>query len=150
MMTSQNMYKISKKEEKVTLKTVNECGNEGDNGSSTNDSVFFRLRYPLEKRLQESTNILKKYPERIPVILNISQTLPKIDKIKYLVPKDLTLAQFIGVVRKRMIMDSEKAIYVSIDDTLPACSDDMISIYDKYKNEDGFLYLNFGMENTFG
>ena len=52
----------------------------------------------LEERIEESTNVLKKYPNRIPVIVEKSdkcKELQDIDKNKYLVPDDLTFGQFI-------------------------------------------------------
>ena len=42
-----------------------------------------------------------------------------IDKNKFLVPKDLTLGQFVYVIRKRMKLPPEKAIFVFIKKCLP-------------------------------
>jgi GABA(A) receptor-associated protein len=38
---------------------------------------------------------------------------------RYLVPADLTVGQFIYVVRKRIKLSPEKAIFVFVKDTLP-------------------------------
>ena len=50
----------------------------------------FKLRTTFEKRKEESTGILKKYPGRIPVIVqkHYKSDLLDVDKCKYLVPKD--------------------------------------------------------------
>ena len=64
----------------------------------------FKNQYTLEERIKESTRILSKYPDRIPIICEKSKSsglLPSIDKTKFLVPWDLTVANFIFIVRKR-------------------------------------------------
>ena len=43
----------------------------------------------------------------------------EIDKRKYLVPSDITVAQFMWIIRKRIQMPSEKAIYLFVDKTVP-------------------------------
>ena len=41
--------------------------------------------------------------------------IPYIDKKKYLVPSDLTVAQFVYVVRKRVKLAPEKAIFIFVN-----------------------------------
>ena len=109
-------------------------------------------KLPLEKRREESARILAKYPDRIPVIVekNGSSSVPDIDKCKFLVPTDLTIGQFVYVVRKRIRLEPEKAIFLFIKDTLPPTSQLISSIYEEYKSEDGFLWVKYAGENTFG
>ena len=73
-----------------------------------------------------------------------------IDKIKYLVPQDLTVGQFVYVVRKRIKLSPEKAIFIFINNVLPPPAALMSQIYDEQKDEDGFLYVQYSGENTFG
>lgn len=86
-------------------------------------------------------------------------------------PADLTVGQFVYVVRKRIKLEPEKAIFVFIDNFLPptcACrcvhvvlssggsrstrvaASLMSAIYDAHKAKDGFLYITYSGENTFG
>lgn len=76
--------------------------------------------------------------------------IPTIDKKKYLVPADLTVGQFVYVIRKRIKLAPEKAIFIFVDDILPPTAALMSSIYDEHKDEDGFLYVLYASENTFG
>ncbi|XP_021889078.1 autophagy-related protein 8B-like, partial [Carica papaya] len=76
--------------------------------------------------------------------------VPDIDKKKYLVPADLTVGQFVYVVRKRIKLSPEKAIFVFVKNTLPPTASLMSAIYDENKDEDGFLYMTYSGENTFG
>ncbi|GER52941.1 autophagy-related protein [Striga asiatica] len=112
----------------------------------------FKLEHPLERRQAESSRIREKYPDRVPVIVEKAgkSEIPDIDKKKYLVPADLTVGQFVYVVRKRIKLSAEKAIFVFVNDTLPSTAALMSAIYDENKDEDGFLYMTYSGENTFG
>ena len=101
---------------------------------------------------QKIDRIKLKYPNRVPVIVNKSKNsnAPDIDKNKYLVPTDLTLGQFIYVIRKRMEISPEQAIFVFCKDTLPPTSMIMEELYNGYKNANEFLELTYNIENTFG
>ncbi|KAH9325727.1 hypothetical protein KI387_005905, partial [Taxus chinensis] len=73
------------------------------------------------RRQAESARIREKYPDRIPVIVEKAERadIPDIDKKKYLVPADLTVGQFVYVVRKRINLSSEKAIFIFVKNILP-------------------------------
>lgn len=113
-----------------------------------------------EQRKDEADRIRQKYPDRIPVICEKADKtdIPTIDKKKYLVPsvraslklcrattdtslQDLTVGQFVYVIRKRIKLAPEKAIFIFVADTLPATAALMSSIYDEHKDDDGFLYV---------
>ncbi|KAL9236613.1 hypothetical protein vseg_011259 [Gypsophila vaccaria] len=112
----------------------------------------FKFEHPLEKREAESARIKEKYPDRIPVIVEKAErsNIPDIDKKKYLVPADLTVGQFVYVVRKRVDLSAEKAIFVFVKNILPPTAALMSTIYDENKDEDGFLYMTYSGENVFG
>ncbi|KAH0901873.1 hypothetical protein HID58_041376 [Brassica napus] len=110
----------------------------------------FQLSNPLETRMNEATRIREKYPDRVIVEKAGQSDVPDIDKKKYLVPADLTVGQFVYVVRKRIKLGAEKAIFVFVKDTLPPTAALMSAIYEEHKDEDGFLYMTYSGENTFG
>merc|ERR1712025_1180916 len=100
----------------------------------------------------EAERIRSKYPDRIPVICEKAEgsDIPDIDKKKYLVPADLTVGQFVYVIRKRIKLTPEKAIFIFVNDVLPSTAAMMSKIYEDFKDEDGFLYVTYSGENTFG
>lgn len=113
----------------------------------------FKKNHTFEKRQFEAAKIREKYPDRIPVICEkspSSKDIPDIDKKKYLVPADLTAGQFLFVIRKRMRLTPEKAIFIFINNTLPPSGDMLSQLYKSYKDEDGFLYVRYSGESTFG
>jgi len=107
---------------------------------------------PLEQRKEEALSINAKYPGRVPIVVEHRPNckLPTLDKKKFLVPKDLNMGQFIYIIRKRIKLQSERAIFVFINNTLPSSTATMGTIYDTHKDEDGFLYVNYDGESTFG
>lgn len=112
----------------------------------------FKSSYAFEKRKTESDRIKLKYPDRVPVIAEKSDRsdIPNIDKKKYLVPADLTVGQFVYVIRKRIKLQPEKAIFIFVNNTLPPTAHLMSQIYKEQADEDGFLYVTYSGESTFG
>jgi GABA(A) receptor-associated protein len=115
--------------------------------------MAFRTVHTFEERITESTRIKDKFPGRIPVIVEPSirgANLPPLDKQKFLVPGDLSIGQFIFVIRKRMVLSQEQALFVFVGNTLPTTSTLLRELYATYKDHDGFLYMSISGENTFG
>ena len=113
----------------------------------------FKQKYSFQDRCEESYKVLNKYPDRIPIICEKSNNhtqLPNIDKHKYLVPRDLTLGQFIHVIRKRMNLKAEEAIFLFVSNNIPSSSSIVGNLYNRYKDFDGFLYIQYAKENVFG
>ena len=115
---------------------------------------LFKENFSLYERKKESERVLKKYPERIPVICekNIisKNTTTLLDKNKYLVPHDLTIGQFIYIIRKIMCLHPDEAIFLFVNGTIPPTGTTMINIYKLHQDNDGFLYFTYAFENVFG
>ena len=115
----------------------------------------YKITKTFEERLKESNEIIEKYPSRIPLIVeklaNKNDTIiPEIDKNKYLVPEDLTVGQLIYVVKKRIKMSPEKAIFIFCENKLLNSNLTMKQVYANNKDKDGFLYIIYSGESTFG
>ena len=87
---------------------------------------------------------------KVNISLNTFNTLPNIDKCKYLVPRDMNLGQFIYIIRKRIQLESHQALFVTVNGVLGSSSTVISELYDNNKDEDGFLYVVYTSENTFG
>jgi GABA(A) receptor-associated protein len=112
----------------------------------------FKIQHSFDKRKEESRRILSKYPDRVPIIVENStnSNINELDKHKFLVPSDLTVGQFSYVIRKRIKLEPEIAMFLFTNNILPASSDLISQIYDKYQDKDKFLYFTINGENTFG
>ena len=105
-----------------------------------------------EVRMKESSRVLIKYPDRIPIIVCKANdcNLPTIDKQKFLVPKDMTVGQFMYIIRKRIRLKPEKALFLLINNNLLTGGKLIKEVYEYNKDTDGFLYITYCSENTFG
>ncbi|KAE9331799.1 hypothetical protein PR003_g14834 [Phytophthora rubi] len=114
--------------------------------------VSFKKEHPFEKRQAEAQRIRFKYSDWTPVICEKADRsdIPDIDTKKYLVPADLTVGQFVYVIRKRIKLSPEKAIFIFTNNVLPPTATLMWNIYKEQKDSDGFLYVTYSGENTFG
>ena len=112
----------------------------------------FKTEHSQEKRKVESARIRSKYPDRIPVICEKTpkSNVPDIDKKKYLVPSDLTVGQFVYVIRKRIKLPAEHAIFIFVNGNIPSNASLMSAVFDEHADPDGFLYVTYSGESTFG
>lgn len=112
----------------------------------------YKKNISFEKRILESSRIINKHPDRIPIIVCKCDNceLPDIDKQKYLVPKDMNLGQFIYVIRKRIKLESSQALFILVNNSLQPSNKSIKEIYHDYKDKDNFLYVIYSSENTFG
>jgi GABA(A) receptor-associated protein len=112
----------------------------------------FKENNTFEKRTSESNSVMEKYKDRLPIIVQktIDCNLPDVDKCKYLVPRDMSMGQFIYVIRRRINLKAEEALFITVNNSLISSSENIDMVYEKNKDEDGFLYVTYTSENTFG
>ena len=124
----------------------------------------YRKKYSIADRRNEMSRIKSKYPDRIPIIVSKDPNckLNNISKEKYLVQAELTIGQFMIIIREKASLKPEETINLFIIDydnnqILVQSSATLGSIYDRYvsqcqnsKNYDGYLYFVYTSENVFG
>lgn len=126
--------------------------------------INYREKFTIEQRRNESKNVKKKYPDRIPVIVSKdpSSNLADINKEKYLIPIDFTVGQLLTIIRQRTSISAENAINLFIIDynnnqILAPTSSTIGTLFTQYvesfindKKYDGYLYIVYTGENVFG
>jgi GABA(A) receptor-associated protein len=114
----------------------------------------FKKKHDFYKRLDESYRIRNKYPEKVPIIVEKQKgyhEIPDIDRNKYLVPNDITMSEFMYVIRKRIHISSDKSIYLFVENLgLVPTSLNIQQVYEQAQDKDGFLYIKYCGESTFG
>ena len=118
-----------------------------------NKKESFKKRITFENRISESTRIKEKYPNRYPIIVErspLSLNIEEIDRNKFLVPNDLNFGQFIYVIRQRIKLSPEKSMFFFVNEKIVPINQLMSQIYEENKDKDGFLYLLYSGESTFG
>merc|ERR1712130_739237 len=107
---------------------------------------------PLREEEGRGEKIRRKYPDRVPVIVEKSPKarIGDLDKKKYLVPSDLTVGQFYFLIRKRISLRPEDALFFFVNNVIPPTSATMGSLYQEHHEEDFFLYIAYSDESVYG
>lgn len=125
---------------------------------------LFKQEFSLERRKEESAKLQRRHPEYIPIILyKIKETDPDVPKHKYLIKREDPASKFIMHVRNLMKANpdeaqNEKPISLKPDEALFFFTGNeqfsgqvqVGNVYEQHKDEDGFLYIQYGLEHTFG
>lgn len=106
----------------------------------------------LAKRKEESARIFEKYPNMLPIIFEKQKgnSIKDLDKFKIMISNKHTVSEFVLCMRKRINLKPEDAMYIFINNTLPPMNCLMSQVYKENKDEDGFLYIVYASEATFG
>lgn len=114
--------------------------------------ISFKSRKNIKDRKEECYKIRLKYPSKIPIIFEkCSDRLPDLDKYKYIVPDDLILGDLLLIIRKKIKLNKEQALFLFINNTMYNPSILIKNIYDSEKDpEDEFLYISYSTENVMG
>ncbi|XP_020891940.2 microtubule-associated proteins 1A/1B light chain 3C [Exaiptasia diaphana] len=114
----------------------------------------FKQRKSFVSRRDEVAGIRAKFPSKVPVIVeryHKERDLPLLDKTKFLVPQELTMSQFVTIIRNRMSLSSTQAFYLIVNNkSLASMSMTMAELYREEKDEDGFLYMVYASQEMFG
>lgn len=114
--------------------------------------MTYKQRHSFDERLNEATKILELCPDKIPVIIekHIHSTIADIDKHKYLMHKNVPFGQIVHIVRKKLSLDPNVAIFIFVNNVLPSTGVIVSQLYEDNKDSDGFLYMTYSSEETFG
>ncbi|XP_069361865.1 uncharacterized protein [Maniola hyperantus] len=114
----------------------------------------FKSKKPFVTRKEEVMAIRRKFPNKIPLIVeryHKERNLPTLDKTKFLVPEDITMSQFLVIIRNKIRIQPNQALYLIINNrSMLSMSLTMAQAYDLYGDEDGFLYITYASQEVFG
>ena len=117
-------------------------------------SLYFKEKHSFNKRYEEASRMLDKYKTKKPIIVEKKKNqpdIPDIDRKKFLVPDNLSMAEFMYVIRKRLLISPDKSIYLFVDNGgLIPTTYTVGQVYCNSKSDDGFLYIKYCGESTFG
>ena len=110
----------------------------------------FKEERDFDYRLEDSTAAIKNHVNRIPVIICSNDKTSEIQYKKLLVPKNHTMGQLAHIIKKRVNIKEGEAIFIFVNNKIPRLTSLISTVYDNEKDEDGFLYVVYGIESTFG
>ena len=111
----------------------------------------FRERLTFEDRLAERQRANARRPEHVATIIERgSPHAPSLDREKFLLPRELNGSQLIYIIRRRLSMNPSEALFLVCGRQMVTAADTVRGLYAKHCQEDGFLYITYTLENTFG
>ncbi|XP_077294073.1 microtubule-associated protein 1 light chain 3 gamma-like [Arctopsyche grandis] len=114
----------------------------------------FGSRKNFDSKRDEVEAIRSKFPTKIPLIVERyykERSLPTLDKSKFLVPQEITMSQFLVIIRNRMKLLPNQALYLLIANrSMLSMSHTMAQAYTDYASDDGFLYITYASQEMFG
>ena len=127
--------------------------------------LYYSQQHSLQKRIEHSTFISAKFPERVPLIVqpkpHSSSTWLKNSKI--LAPKTSTIGALLCHVRETIPLDAQCGLYYMVDTSKKEISpflnqqyqiiggNDLVGhLYTQFVKPDGFCYIYYAAESTFG
>ena len=76
--------------------------------------------------------------------------LEDLDKHKYLVPMDITMGKFMYVIRNKINLKPETALFFHVNNTMLSGNSLISEIYETHKHRDLFMYCTYSKESVYG
>ncbi|XP_044125541.1 microtubule-associated proteins 1A/1B light chain 3C-like [Bufo gargarizans] len=118
------------------------------------NTASFKQRKRLDSRIHEVNRVKSRYPCKLPVIVERShreKLLPPLQKIKFLVPPEVTMGQFVSMIRCRLSLPPSHSLCIIVNGRqMASLSMTMLEVYAEHRDQDGFLYVTYRSHEVFG
>lgn len=102
----------------------------------------YKASLPLESRRQSCDQILRSHPDHIPVVVLKSKGSKfRWQCQKFILPSDMPIGTVLYALRKSLRLGKTQGLFIFLDEMLPHLDAKVGDLHQRFKAEDGFLYL---------
>lgn len=102
----------------------------------------YKEQTSFASRRFKSIEIMKKHPGRFPLItLPAANSAVILPSEKYLIPGETTMGHFLYALRRTLSLPRTTGMYLYIYTIMPMLNSKVSELYERFSDEDGFLYL---------
>ena len=113
----------------------------------------FKQEKNLDERKENSQGLLKKFEDKIPLICEKDPKwkMESLSKTKFLVPNTMMWSQLADLIKGNIQLDNKEALFLLIAGKHQVSGEKTLGeIYEAYKDEDGFLYVSYAGQLSWG
>lgn len=113
----------------------------------------FKENHLFDDRVKECAELRKRHPDRIPIVLERAarSELKDCPPAKILCPINYKFQEFLRAVRSKIQLPQSHALFMFVNGKDLVVGDlTVLSVYEKNKDSDGFLYLMYTEHPTLG
>ncbi|XP_053214996.1 microtubule-associated proteins 1A/1B light chain 3A-like [Panonychus citri] len=114
----------------------------------------FKRNLTFDERQKQSQSMRRLYSDKTPIIIEkyrSEKQLPIIDRNRYLVPQHLPCSKLVEIVRRRLTLHPSYALFLLAGGkSLVSNSKSVGQVAEQFRDPDGFLYIVYASQETFG
>lgn len=113
----------------------------------------FKAENSLEERKRNSESLLQQFDDKIPLVCekDPKSKMESLPKTKFLVPNTMMWSQLSELIKNKIKLDNREALFLLIEGKHQVSGEKTLGeIYEAYKEEDGFLYVSYAGQLSWG